>query len=325
MGYNTRSQLGRLWCEALASATQMNPAQGRLYCRFGMDADFLKNHAFRWPQWRAERVIYLTDNPKVQPRRSDDHYVRAYRRYRILETAAGSDETKLFAAFLQQPHSYVAHAIYYGPDRELRHILEARLLTGESLAEIANRFKMEKETVAHYEALFFNVRNRLHNADWIHGVILGQHQFLVARMDGVLTQDQRGFLYRLFGYYGGPDVLDAVIHSIGSTTMPQGREDVAGWLDHAVDQIVQSWVAANRIRDLDTVTVVHLLDLVVGPQRKAKTSRAARKWPQTDFEVFVSRIAAKLTGRASPRDQNTTTAPRKQLASVVRDASEPNT
>jgi hypothetical protein len=264
-----------------------------------MDATFSKTRVLRRPQWRADRVIELVDNPRLQLRRSDDAYIRSYRRYQILRSAAGIDKTKRFRAFLSQPHSCVADAIYFASNTERRHILEAWLLIEEAPAEIASRLKIEEETVNHYEALFFDIRHRLYDTNWVKELILSPPEYLISRRNGEMSDTQRGFLYRMFGYCGGPAALDSVVSSLARTAMSANRESVGSWLDNAAEQIVQSLSGgATHPRPIQDA-VVQLLDLALEPQRTARTSKAARKRPPSDFEAFVAAIIAKLPGRST--------------------------
>ena len=205
-----------------------------------MDADFSKSNLRRRPQWRADRVVELVSHPKLQLQQTDDKYVRSHRRFRIRQMAAGNDETKLFDAFLADPHSSIADTIYFAREQEFRHVLEARLMSAESLAQIASRVEMEEKSVAHYAAMFFDVRDRLQNTDWRHEVILGPSGNLLARLNGIMCDTQRAFLYRLFASYGGPAVLDSVIQSIGPRTLPERRESSNPWVDSAAEQIVRT-------------------------------------------------------------------------------------
>lgn len=70
-----------------------------------MSPQIYENNPFRRPQWRLERVRQMIEHrPPLQPRRSDDHYVRAYRRFLISYLAAGDDEKRRRAVSLELPH-----------------------------------------------------------------------------------------------------------------------------------------------------------------------------------------------------------------------------
>jgi hypothetical protein len=270
--------------------------------RIHMGAILFKKVPKRRPQWRADRVMVLADNPRLRPRSTDDHYIREYRRYRRLESPGRSDTdtTDKFFTFIKFRQTILAEQIYFGPYDELRLVLDARLLTQETFAEIANRLQIEEDLIDHYEALFFNVRGRLHDTDWIQEVILGQPEFRPPEIRGRIGDGQRGFLYRLFGYYAGPNLLDVVIQQIGPTTIPGHDSDTFAWSHYAADQIVQCWIVVDPgSLELNRRHVVHLLELAADPQPMAKPSRGRRRRPPTDFEILRTTLLEKLSERSS--------------------------
>jgi hypothetical protein len=161
-----------------------------------MDARFYKSNPLRPPQWRAERVWRMLEHgpSPLKPRRYDDHYVRAYRRFVMSFLAAGGIEPLVAKVLANQPHVYQAYMLHYDPDTERRQILQAWLLTKEPYPAIAKRFAMDEKTVDYYEEIFFNVRDRLDNKDWIAKTIIRQREYLAANRRGVMSEDQRGFL-----------------------------------------------------------------------------------------------------------------------------------
>ena len=207
---------------------------------------FIQGLPFRRPKWRLERVVQLISrrpNP-LRPGRYDDHYVRAYRRILLELAAADDDEAKREAVFLEYPHVCRGHLLHYSPDIERRQILEARLLTSETIQEIAIRFATVPEVIDYYEKLFFHVRDRLQCSDWIRKVIKGPRGDYRDDGEGVVTDEQRGYVYRLFAFFGGPLVLDAAVNGMINTTMPQHAEDVHAWFDDALNKIVKTSAAA---------------------------------------------------------------------------------
>ena len=63
-----------------------------------------------------------------------------------------------------------------------------------------------------------------------------------------MSDAERGFVYKLFAYYGGPLVLDAVTSGLDSTTLPQHGDDIEGWFNNALRQIVRTSAAAAAAR-----------------------------------------------------------------------------
>src|SRR3954447_17001009 len=159
-----------------------------------MHPSIAQDSPVRRPQWRLDRVMQLISH---RPRpillgRLDDHYVRAYRRLTMKFRAAGDNEAKRDAVFLEYPDVCQAHLLHYSPDFERRQILEARLLTNESYEEIANRYATSAKVIEYYEKLFFHVRDRLDSSGWIHKVIQGPRNDRCDNKTGVITDDERG-------------------------------------------------------------------------------------------------------------------------------------
>jgi hypothetical protein len=275
-----------------------------------MHAKFFENNPFRRPQWRADRVLQLVEHrpAPLRPRIFDDHYVRVYRRFLLLYLAAGADENQRYAASMERPEVYHAHMLRYHPDTEWRQILEARILTQEPLSEIAKRFLTSDKAIELYEALFFNIRDRLNCRDWIAKQIIGPRECLVPSRHGTLTEDQRGFLYRLFAYHGGPLALDALIAGLSPDKLPPSRQDLAGWFDDALVQLVRSRaVAAAGVLDVDRNNVLHLLKLALR-QKHTATSKAGRHAQQADLddgqlEKIMAAVERSMGGWKLPNEE----------------------
>jgi len=209
----------------------------------------------------------------LKPRRDDDHNVRVYRHFLLALIAAGDDESRRDAISLEFPHVANAHSLHYSSDILNRQILDARLLTEESSTEIANRFSTDPKAIDYYEQIFFNVRDRLQNVDWIRKVILGPPAARVVRKDGMLTDAERGLVYRTFAYFGGPLALDVVISGIAPQRMPMKGEDIAVWFGEALSQIVQSRAGAAALTLTGKQTGMQLVKLGV----RALAARAKRR------------------------------------------------
>jgi hypothetical protein len=112
---------------------------------------------------------------------------------------------------------------------------------------------------------------------------------------GAVTENQRGFLYRLFAYHGGPLVLDAMVSGMAPQEMPKRIDDVAEWFDDALGQIVRSRAAAAaRVIELNKYNVIGLLKLALGGKRVAKTVRTGTKSARIELDQYAEKIVAKL-------------------------------
>ncbi len=210
-----------------------------------MHPTICKLSPLRDPRWRAKRVMELVEHlpsPRY-PRFFEDDYVRVYRNFLVAFLAAGNNEVAQFTASHERPHAHHAHLLHYDSDRQLRDVLEARLLTNESFAEIANRIGTEPKTIEFYEALFFNVRDRLSHKDWIEKVIRDPSGELSQNRRHVTPEDQRGYVYRWFAFHGGPLVLDAMYSGMSAAEMPERVEDVADWFADSLGRTLRTRVA----------------------------------------------------------------------------------
>lgn len=154
---------------------------------------------------------------------------------------------------------------------ELRQITEAWLLTTEPYCEIANRLGTDEKTIDYFEKLFFNVRDRLHARDWIAKIIWGSPTDRAGNKDGVMTENQRGILYRWIGHCGGPLVLDSMVAALAPGAIPQQLEDVDPWFDDALAQSIRTRViAAAQLLDVNKKNALQLIKLALRQIRAAK-------------------------------------------------------
>jgi hypothetical protein len=173
----------------------------------GRDVQMQRLHAtnpFRSLSWRFERVREIEGG--APPSRWDDQLIRQYAWFYALLGSGAKIDPAEFDSLLPL---YEAHRISL--DIDLRALLEAYILAGESDEQIARRFDLLPNTVKWFEAMFFHVRDRLEAQTWIVksiGATLGSRS--AVSPDGVLTPEQIRLTLRVFGYFGGPRVLDEV-------------------------------------------------------------------------------------------------------------------
>jgi hypothetical protein len=229
-----------------------------------MHKDFQRFNPVRSPSWRYDRVLELVEarpHPRRASRKRDDDYVRLYRSFLLKFIKLRGEEEQL-QLFPDNPAMYYAHLVFYHPDTEWRALLEARLLTREDDEEIANRFSMLPEAVDWYEKLFYNVRDRLENRDWIVKTILGSPQQRSPNRENSITHYQRDMLYRLLAYFGGPVILDTIFSGFTEGTMPRTSEQVESWLDEKMRLLLkQKATLAARVLEVNRYNVMQLMEL----------------------------------------------------------------
>jgi hypothetical protein len=83
--------------------------------------------------------------------------------------------------------------------------LEARILARQTDEEIGSKLGVPAPVVAAYEGLFFSVRVKFAATDWIMANVIGPRAY-----EGT-TEDDVELIWKLWGFWGGPMVLDALI------------------------------------------------------------------------------------------------------------------
>ena len=124
-----------------------------------------------------------------------------------------------------------AYRLRHGDDKLARGTLEGRLLAGEPIPEVAAACGLTPGVVEAYHELFFDVRERLDAAAWVHLYAVGW-----TYPDEPTGADADALLRRA-GYTGGPALLDHVLalfrDGCGVPARLPGltREQVAGLRD----------------------------------------------------------------------------------------------
>jgi hypothetical protein len=138
-------------------------------------------------RWRLAAV--------VKPRRvpAFDSTIQLTARYLVCQSAGESGSTENTEEFNGLES---ALGLMKGVST-LRTVVEANILARRTDDQVAAKTGIELKTVQWYEALFFNVRDRLHASDWIVATAIGNDRTPAA-------------VLKRFAYFAGPHVLDAV-------------------------------------------------------------------------------------------------------------------
>ena len=204
------------------------------------ETNLLRDDPWRRPDWRADRTYHLVER-RLRPKLGlDDSFVRRYRRY-LIDYEAGNGRPGRQQATIQAfPHIQRVHRLYYAPENRVRIWLEAALLTGEPVADTAARFGVEPKIIEWYEALFYDVRNRLRNRYWVAAVLLS------AGNEGPGPEH----ILKSFAFSGGPKVLDVATNSMGTAVRPNTASEVPQWFQAVIRQALsyRAAEAASRLR-----------------------------------------------------------------------------
>lgn len=265
--------------------------------------DLFRYDPSREVTWRFDRVLQMTDKrwARAKPCKTyDDQYVRTARAF-ILQWRMKSPEYRPYL-YPEFPGIYHAYGLHTSRDELVKHILQARLLAGQSDQEIARSLHLTPQCVHWYEAVFFNVRDRLEAKDWVVRAVLGP-----AVERGVVQRPWDATL-KLFGYFHGPVMLDFMISGFQSVGKPTSPEEVTLYLNKYVEGAVKRRAAyAIDKAEINRFNIVPLLMLhqqLVADERAEKMSGAAKSFIEKNVESLLE-LTPFVVGRTQANAGNT--------------------
>lgn len=167
----------------------------------------------RPPDWRWLRALHLRDHGR-RCRSRDDELTASTLRYLGAFDRCATTEQHLrlrcrHAAFVDAHNLHVAaNAMTWS--------IQAQILAARPASEIALLTGFETASIETYEALFFDMRSRLHAPDCVHQLALRRSCSFGAGGEA----DTVGRVLRVLGYYGGPYVLDLAEQALGLGVWP---------------------------------------------------------------------------------------------------------
>lgn len=179
---------------------------------------------FRPPYWKWRRAEAILDGPgPATTKRLDTpagfKWIRQAMRF-LTERRASRTDIQDARLATKYRDVYWAHWLWTQSTGH-KHSVEAHLLARETDFEVGFRCGIPPSTVAAYEAIFFNVREKLQHPKYILHCVLGD------QLHRGLTDADFPLLWKLYGYFSGPHVLDAMEHKFTGTTWC-GTPDAVG-------------------------------------------------------------------------------------------------
>jgi hypothetical protein len=154
-------------------------------------------------RWQVAIAIIQGNAPRRFFHRVDDEFVdRVIRYLAAWQRCHGvRDESRVAN---EMPHVHQARLLRIGPFQP-RAVVEARLLAGQSIDEVAAACQLSEETVRHYESLFFAVAGKLCHRFPIMNAAIGSK----CRAD--LLEEETDVLIKLGGFHGGVPMIEAML------------------------------------------------------------------------------------------------------------------
>jgi hypothetical protein len=180
------------------------------------------------PDWRYQRILEIIHRHPSPGRcsRYDDKWVKRSRGFILAYEQKAQKKFTKRQLMLANPELYYAYLIHEraatGTDADVNVMLliQARIISGQSNEDIAKLVGTHPGVIEWYARLFFDVRDRLHQRDWIITRVLVPalvRSPLEAEDDGPVNAVEifsRNFLdgsLKYFGYFGGGEVINTIL------------------------------------------------------------------------------------------------------------------
>jgi hypothetical protein len=173
------------------------------------------------------------------------------------------------------------------------------VLARESAAEISNAIGATQNTIRAYEAIYFAVRDRLAQRDYIFAHVLGPEVYYGLR------ERQYDVLWKLFAYQGGPHVLEACLNC----GLPRAHAlDAAGasafFTDSMRNGVDRRALIAMQTLSVDGTDALELLQLAL---RKHAEERAGALGISGETERTHLQAMLSVIGESYSAGRNTAT------------------
>lgn len=180
------------------------------------------NNPLRPVDWRWERARILREQ-KLKFSKYDDKWVKLAYKFQLALMGC-KDDIDRFELLEKNPTIYFAYVLkgQAQPEAKLyiKSEIEARLLSRQSYDEIAKKCSCTPETIDAFENLFFNINDRLDNPTYI------VHQVMGPAIHRGLYQREYDLLWKLYGYFCGPLVIDALTTTFTNPVRPGNSDQV---------------------------------------------------------------------------------------------------
>lgn len=237
--------------------------------------------------WRWQRAKFLSDNGCKATVHDDNLTSRALKfARRAIVCLNDSDYNRLLDDY---PELFEAWHLYKEAScRLFRFEIEARVMADEPIAAIARKTGIAPAIITAYEDCFFEVRPRLDAQSYIQQGVLQP-----AAMAGIKNREY-DLLWKLYGYWGGPVVLDTLIYGQTPSTKPDSPAGVAAfWQDDIADQVRQKAAVAMRKMAVDSQTSQDILTVyqkMVALERTAGEGKGANEGMLANINAMLGEL-----------------------------------
>lgn len=264
--------------------------------------DAIRLSPYRPVRWRYNRVMELIESPvrgrRLPVRNVDDRwitkafdFIRKWEAYGELDDEGEAEYRRRGLIGYNMP-LYQAYEVFMRPDGDrYKSALEGRILVGQDDETIAPKIGVSARTVKWYERMFFNVRDRLENVDYIMSNVIGP--LIGAGFENATAELSAKFL----GYlYRSERILEFVLRGTDVTlAAPNGHQSVIPFMDSVVENNVRALAArtvqgmqANRF---NAPQILELHTQLMAAHREAQGADMSRTNIEDNVAAFLGGIS----------------------------------
>jgi len=236
--------------------------------------------------WRWRRAGELIRIERGLRRDRDHNRMVDIFRFRKQVEAANTPEKLLF---LQNKNAdiYTAWSIYQdNADSGRRGEIEARILAQEPYKDIARKMALTSDAVTAYELYFFNVTDRLDAPGYL------THQVFGRSVQTGLAEREYDLLWKMYGYWCGPKVLDMLIYKFNNPSRPETAESVTAlWTDDISETVRMNTAIAMRQKPVDWERQIEIGNMFL---RMVEIERNAGSGGGIGTEAILENVSAMM-------------------------------
>ena len=204
------------------------------------------------------------------------------------ELDAAVDDNAIQLLSEREADTFWAHWIYTRPETEShRYMIESHILAREDDFAIGYRCGMPPGVIATYENVFFNVREKLHHRGYVINTVLG------AAIHRGLQDRDYDLLWKLYGYFLGPHVVDALQSKFASPAWCGTVDGVGSALmDDAISTLKLKAAVAAKTVPVNQQTQIALMEQFTKFVEVERTTDSAGKAQEQILDHIHAMMAA---------------------------------
>lgn len=264
--------------------------------------EFMHSNPWRKPSWRWGRAQGIVEGlqPGTTRRRDGEigyYWIKKAVKY-LTALAAAQDEFTKMSLALDEPALFWASWAFDQDKHPAKYIIESRIMARDTAQNIAYYANCGEEIITAYEALFFDVRDKLDRRDYVNSAIFGDD------IQSGIQERKYGILWKILGYAGGPHVLDAAMSKLTAPSWVNQASHVPNFFQEAALATIKKKAAiaamtvnVNPNTQLDLLaTFVKFVEI----ERTTESQGKVQDQIMSDLTAVLTALPWKRAGVAGP-------------------------